>query len=95
MVDENFQNEWKKLPRSVKEREIEEIAIAFTYNTNAIEGSKITLIEAREIIKDLDLKLVEFSITNIKDIPDVDEMYIDVLWLVPDNVVSSKNESFS
>lgn len=48
----HFQREWNKYPESVKEKEKEEIAIAFTYNTNAIEGSTITLEEAREIIHD-------------------------------------------
>jgi len=51
-VKKDFQKEWKRLPESAKEREKEEIAIAFTYNTNAIEGSTITLEEAREIIQD-------------------------------------------
>ena len=46
----NFKSEWKRLPPSIKEKELEEISIAFTYNTNAIEGSTITLEEAREII---------------------------------------------
>lgn len=51
-IKKHFQAEWKKLPESVKKKELEEISIAFTYNTNAIEGSKITLEEAREIIHD-------------------------------------------
>src|SRR4030042_1168950 len=34
------------------EKELEEISIAFTYNTNAIEGSTITLEETREIIQE-------------------------------------------
>jgi len=51
-IKKNFQEEWKKIPDSVKKKEKEEIAIAFTYNTNAIEGSTITLEEAREIIHD-------------------------------------------
>ncbi len=51
-IKENFQKEWKKYPQSAKEKELQEIAIAFTYNTNAIEGSTITLEEAREIIED-------------------------------------------
>ncbi len=51
-IKEHFQAEWKKLPNSIKEKEKEEIAIAFTYNTNAIEGSTITLEETREIIQD-------------------------------------------
>jgi len=48
----SFQQEWKRCPESAKQREEEEIAIAFTYNTNAIEGSTITLEETREIIVD-------------------------------------------
>ena len=48
----NFQREWSSLPESSKEKALEQIAIAFTYNTNAIEGSKITLEETREIIED-------------------------------------------
>jgi len=51
-IKKNFQAEWKKLPKSAIERELKEIAIAFTYNTNAIEGSTITLEEVREIIED-------------------------------------------
>ncbi len=50
-IKEHFQAEWKKIPESARERELEEISIAFTYNTNAIEGSTITLEEVREIIK--------------------------------------------
>ncbi len=48
----HFQKEWKTFPKSVQERELNEIAIAFTYNTNAIEGSTITLEETREILED-------------------------------------------
>ncbi|MBU3907201.1 MAG: Fic family protein [Nanoarchaeota archaeon] len=51
-IKKNFQSEWKRIPESAKEKELEEISIAFTYNTNAIEGSTITLEEAREIIHD-------------------------------------------
>jgi len=51
-IKENFQKEWKKIPASVKQKHLEEISIAFTYNTNAIEGSAITLEETREIIHD-------------------------------------------
>lgn len=51
-IKNNFQKEWKRCPESAKEKELREIAIAFTYNTNAIEGSTITLEEAREILED-------------------------------------------
>lgn len=51
-IKAHFQREWERLPESAKQREKEEIAIAFTYNTNAIEGSTITLEETREILVD-------------------------------------------
>lgn len=51
-IKKNFQKEWEKYPKTVKDKEIEEIAISFTYNTDAIEGSTITLEEVREIIQD-------------------------------------------
>jgi len=51
-IRENFQAEWKRIPESAREKELEEISILFTYNTNAIEGSTITLEETREIIKE-------------------------------------------
>src|SRR3989338_10412171 len=43
IIKNNFQAEWRKIPESAKQKEKEEISIAFTYNTNAIEGSTITL----------------------------------------------------
>jgi Fic family protein len=49
-IRDNFQFEWKRLPASAKDREKEEISITFTYNSNAIEGSTITLEETREIL---------------------------------------------
>src|SRR3989338_8393844 len=45
-IKKNFQSEWKRIPESARKKELEEISIAFTYNTNAIEGSTITLEEA-------------------------------------------------
>jgi len=51
-IKNNFQKEWKTFPLSYKEKVLEQIAVAFTYNTNAIEGSKITLEETRGIIED-------------------------------------------
>ncbi|MBU0898955.1 MAG: Fic family protein [Nanoarchaeota archaeon] len=50
-IKNSFQKEWQRYPESMKEKVKEQIAIAFTYNTNAIEGSKITLEETRELIE--------------------------------------------
>ena len=52
IIKKNFKAEWGKIPESARKRELKEISIAFTYNTNAIEGSTITLEETREIIQD-------------------------------------------
>ena len=51
-IRNNFQEEWQKIPQSAKEKELRELSIAFTYNTNAIEGSTITLEETRLILED-------------------------------------------
>ncbi|MEK6907003.1 MAG: Fic family protein [Nanoarchaeota archaeon] len=50
-IKKNFQKEWQKIPKIIEEKELQEIAIAFTYNTNAIEGSTITLSDTINIIK--------------------------------------------
>src|SRR4030067_2495872 len=51
-IKKRFQKEWERYLESAKEKELQEIAIAFTYNTNAIEGSTITLEETRLILED-------------------------------------------
>ncbi len=51
-IKKHFQEEWKRTPKSAREKELENLSIDFTYNTNAIEGSTITLEETREIIHD-------------------------------------------
>ena len=64
-IKKNFQKEWRTLPVSIKQKELEEISIAFTYNTNALEGSTITLEETRGIIHD--------NISPNKSLRDVNE----------------------
>src|SRR3989344_8493338 len=50
-IKRNFLKEWKKYPESVKKEMLIDLSISFTYNTNAIEGSTITLEETEDIIK--------------------------------------------
>ena len=50
-IQKNFKKEWKKYPESIKKEILIDLSISFTYNTNAIEGSTITLDETEEIIK--------------------------------------------
>ncbi len=51
IIKKNFRNEWKRYPESIKKEILIDLSISFTYNTNAIEGSTITLHETEEIIK--------------------------------------------
>ena len=83
----SFQLEWKRLPESARRRENEEIAIAFTYNTNAIEGSTITLEETREI-------LVEQIAPNkpLKDIRET-EAHAKVFLKMLDNLNSASSRT--
>lgn len=50
-IKKNFLKEWKRYPQSVKKEMLIDLSISFTYNTNAIEGSTITLEETEDIIK--------------------------------------------
>ncbi len=50
-IKKNFSREWTKLPLSVKKKLLIDFSIDFTYNTNAIEGSTVTLDETEELIK--------------------------------------------
>ena len=51
IIQKNFNIEWKKYPESIKKEILIDLSISFTYNTNAIEGSTITLDETEDIIK--------------------------------------------
>ena len=49
---EVYQNHIKKLPKTIIEKEESDFVIRFTYNSNAIEGNRLTLRETYLIIKD-------------------------------------------
>jgi len=76
-IKKDFQREWKKLPDTIKEKEKEEISIAFTYNTNAIEGSNITLEETKEIIHDHIAP--NKSMSDIKETEKHSEVFLQML----------------
>jgi len=65
LIKRNYQKEWKRFPPSIKEKVRKELTVKFTYNTNAIEGSTITLEETKE--------LIEKEITPNKPLKDVQE----------------------
>lgn len=50
-IKKEFNLEWNQLPESIKKKNLIDDAIRFTYNTNAIEGSTITLEETEDLIK--------------------------------------------
>lgn len=47
----NFSREEKIIPKSAKEKETETFMIRFTYDTNRIEGSKLTLRETADLLE--------------------------------------------
>tara|TARA_Y100000310_G_C20688765_1_gene820838 strand:+ start:251 stop:1099 length:849 start_codon:yes stop_codon:yes gene_type:complete len=76
-IKKHFQKEWKRIPSSVKKKQLEEISIAFTYNTNAIEGSTITLEETRRIIHDK--RSPEKSLYDIKETDEHSKLFLVML----------------
>lgn len=76
-IKKHFLKEWKRMPKSAKEKERKEIAIAFTYNTNAIEGSKITLEETREIT--IDQTAPHKSLKDIKETEEHFKIFLEML----------------
>jgi len=73
----NYREEWKKVPKSLWSKQLEELSIVFTYNTNAIEGSTITLSETRMILHD------RYSphkpINDIKETEKHNNVFLDML----------------
>ncbi|MBI2145555.1 Fic family protein [Candidatus Woesearchaeota archaeon] len=50
-IKKNFAAEWSKYPESIKKNILTDFAIDFTYNTNAIEGSTLSLEDTEEVIR--------------------------------------------
>jgi len=69
-IKKNYQKEWKDLPDSIKNKITKQYAVDFTYNTNAIEGSTITLEETHEIVEN---KIAPNK--PIKDIKEIEKHY--------------------
>lgn len=76
-VKKNFQKDWGKLPASIREQQKEELAITFTYNTNAIEGSTISEAEVRGII--LDKISPSKSLRDIKETEVHNAVFLEIL----------------
>jgi len=50
-IKENYKKEQKIMPKSAKEKELESFMIKFTYETQRIEGSKLTLKETANLFE--------------------------------------------
>ncbi|MBC7073811.1 Fic family protein [Candidatus Parcubacteria bacterium] len=50
-IKEGYQKELKKMPPSAKQKEIETFAIQFTFDTQKIEGSTLTLRETADLLE--------------------------------------------
>ncbi len=50
-IKEGFSKEKQRMPQSAREKEIETFAIRFTYDTQRIEGSKLTLRETADLLE--------------------------------------------
>lgn len=50
-IKNGFRREWNSFPLSVKREMLIDLSIGFTYNTNAIEGSTLTLKDTDELIR--------------------------------------------
>ena len=51
-IQQNYKKERKKIPPSVIEKELKAFAIEFTYNTQKIEGSTLTLKETHDLLEE-------------------------------------------
>ncbi len=52
ILKKNYKKKYAKLPEEIKKKHYEDFLIRFTYNTNAIEGSTVTLGETKLILLD-------------------------------------------
>jgi len=50
LIKENFKKELKSMPKSAREKELESFGIKFTYNTQRIEGSTLSLKETANLL---------------------------------------------
>lgn len=50
-IKENFNKERRKIPDSIHKKELENFAVKFTYSTNKIEGSTLTLRETAMLLE--------------------------------------------
>jgi len=74
----NFSEEIKKMPEFAKEKETETFMIRFTYDTQRIEGSKLTLRETGALLKD-GITPKEKPVKDVKEAEAHKEIFYEML----------------
>ena len=77
-IKEQHKKEKKKIPRSLEKKELENFTIAFTYSTNRIEGSTLTLRETADLLEK-GIAPSRRSIEDIKEAEQHKEVFYDML----------------
>jgi len=77
-IKDNFKKNQKKMPRSIKEKELETFAIKFTYTTNRIEGSTLTHRETA-LLLEKGITPANRPIEDIKEAEQHREVFYDMI----------------
>ncbi|MCX6666080.1 MAG: Fic family protein [Euryarchaeota archaeon] len=77
-IKEQFIIEKRKIPSSLEKKEAEHFAITFTYNTNRIEGSTITLRETADLLE-RGISPSQRPLEDIKETEAHKEVFTDML----------------
>jgi Fic family protein len=77
-IKENYKKEQKLMPQSAKEKEIETFMIKFTYDTQRIEGSKLTLKDTANLLE-MGITPREKTVLDIKEAENHKKVFYDIL----------------
>jgi len=77
-IKENYHKNQKKMPKSIKEKELETFAIKFTYTTNKIEGSTLTHLETA-LLLEKGITPANRPIEDIKEAEQHREVFYDMI----------------
>lgn len=77
-IKEQYTKEKKKIPKSLEKKELENFTTTFTYSTNRIEGSTLTLRETADLLEK-GITPTRRPIEDIKEAEQHREVFYDVL----------------
>jgi len=78
IIKYNYHKNQKKMPKSIKEKELETFAIRFTYTSNKIEGSTLTHLETA-LLLEKGITPANKPIEDIKEAEQHREVFYDVI----------------